>query len=687
MLFILLFALIALAALLLSWKKTGAARRFWRVCAALIALSLLLEGGLFQLDYFSTRNLTPKELPLESAVISENSAEFTLDEALYRVDAVFSGPTEVVDVTFHLRDGAHAESYAAADTCKVNPGGSKNVARALVQSNGSARALRIDYPAGCTLVRVTLNAPQPYAFNLLRFFCLLLPLLFLSAVLIFKLHLIVLDRKNPSHALCYLLTCALCLMLCLWVSYLCTPYDTEPFPYTKALEYPFENRVYQYRSLAHAVMYDALAKGQPYIDEPVDERLLDLANPYDPTQREASGAEVMFDYALYEGKYYAYFGLAPVLTFYAPFRLIMGYLPAYTTAAAFFALLSMLACFLCVWELSRRFVKSPSLLLLCLTAAAAALGSNILMIEACADRYYLAIAAMQAYFFLSLWAGLRAVRAKARLRRTLWFALCAVFTFLTVWSRATGALAAAGWLVPLFVMVLLNKKQPARRKLFDALSYLVPLMLGALVIMAWNAARFGSPFEFGQTWQLTLEDIHYNRLSLRDIPKALYYFFFDGLHLSPEFPFLLSGTSFVNHSGNWFYGVANSGALVMPVTWGLLLLFCLPDKKRRGKMFVYLSAMLITLPLAAAGYAVAGAAQRYVCDIQPTLCLVGGMVLLEAASLDLKDKRSSTCVIACALCCATFLVALSLVFSNYRNFVMAYAPDKYLSLFNAFTPR
>ena len=292
---------------------------------------------------------------------------------------------------------------------------------------------------------------------------------------------------------------------------------------------------------------------------------------------------------------------------------------------------------------------------------------------------------MQAFFFLTLWAGFAAVRQKRRLPRSLWFALCAVFTCLCVWSRATGALAAAGWIVPLFITVLCSRRHGLRRKLADAASFVLPLCVGAAVIMAYNAARFESPLTFGQTWQLTLEDIHYNHLSLRDIGQAIYYYYFDGLRLTGEFPYITTATAYINRSGNWFYGVANAGALTMPVTWGCLLIFCLPEKKRRGQLAVYLTAVLCTLPLAAFGYALAGVAQRYVCDILPSLCLAGGMVTLTLSSRDISQNQGHTAVSGSALCVCTCLIALALVFSNYRNFVMQYSPDKYLQLYSLFT--
>lgn len=688
-------------------------KRFILWAAGLLAVCLLLEGVLFQLDALRTRGLTPVPLSLSDAEVTREEVPQPLSDVtavmpsyqdrppLYRtsvaftglsladvqtVSLVFSGDTRLIPAQVLLRDDAHQYGDATADSLPALPG---RAAFARLEAHGLLRALTVVFETEddtAALTDVTLNASVPYRFSLLRLAALLLPALLAAAVCCFRLWRVILDRRRPSHRAVYLAATLGCALLVLAVRALCTPFDSSRFPYTRALEYPFENSVYQYRSLAHAVMYDSLFHGG-VVNEAPDPQLLQLENPYDPTARMESGSQVMLDYALYGGRYYSYFGLTPVLVFYAPFRLVMGYLPSYVTAACFFALLTVAAAFLCVWEAVRRFAPGASLLTVCLGASAVALGGNALMLLSCADRYHLAIACMQAFFFLALWAALIACRQKKRGRRTLLFALCAAFTFLLVWSRATGALAAAGWLVPLFVLVLLRRDRGGRDKLLDALSFLVPLTVGAAVIMRYNAARFGSPFEFGQSWQLTIEDIHYNRLSLRQLGQAVWYYFLQGLRLSPDFPFLAPDGGYINHTGNWFYGVVNAGALTMPVTWGLLLLPALPDKRRRGKLAVYLCAALITVPLALADYCVAGVAQRYVCDLLPSLTLIGMLALAEHSGRSAQAGRGTASAVAAGLCAATLVVALCLAFGNYRNFISQYNPEAYLKLFELFSVR
>lgn len=689
-----------------------ARKRLLISAAAILLLCLLLEGVIFQADALRTRELIPLPLDVTSARITleeiapeDNDVTAVMPSSQTRdpvfrttlafenlelenirtLSFVLAGRTGLIRVEVSLADDAHRMWRTGADSVLAL---TDTPAYARIKSNGVLHELALSFETDdetAAVTTLTLNTPLPYHFSLLRLLTLLLPLWLIAAVISLRWWKIPLDRRNPRHTLAYCLTGLVCVLLVLCISALCIPQEKDMYQYTWDLKYPFEDELYEYRAQAHAVLYDMLANGRISVDVSPDENLLALENPYDPTQRLSSGAQTMFDYALYNGQYYVYFGLTPVLVFYAPFRLLTGAIPSYNTAGAFFALLTVLAAFLCFWEAVRRFIRRPSLLLTCICAAAVALGSHLLMLEASADRYHTSIACGQAFFFLTLWAAMTACRQKTRIRRTCLFILTALFSILLVGARATVALTAAGWLLPLFIWVLLNKKAPVRRRAMDALSFLIPLALGAAAIMLYNSARFGSVFEFGQTWQLTLEDIRYNRISFGDLGAALWAYFFDGVHLTSTFPYINPGSGFINRSGNWLYTVVNAGALTVPVTWGLFLIFALPEKARHGKLSVYLCTTVMTVFVALSGYCIAGVALRYVCDILPALCLVGAMVLTEAVSPDAIEGRGHTSGIAALLVCLTVIVALAFAFSNYRNYISLYAPAKYLQLFNLFT--
>lgn len=61
------------------------------------------------------------------------------------------------------------------------------------------------------------------------------------------------------------------------------------------------------------------------LEEP-DEDLLKMDNPYEYTRRDAEigAGNFLWDHCLYNGKYYSYYGIGPVITLFLPYHLITG---------------------------------------------------------------------------------------------------------------------------------------------------------------------------------------------------------------------------------------------------------------------------------------------------------------------------------------------------------------------------
>src|SRR5215207_4789895 len=70
------------------------------------------------------------------------------------------------------------------------------------------------------------------------------------------------------------------------------------------------------------LLIDGYLSGQLNMKVEVPEALLKLKDPYDPGERPLGLG--MHDASFYKGKYYVYFGAAPMLVLMLPFRLITG---------------------------------------------------------------------------------------------------------------------------------------------------------------------------------------------------------------------------------------------------------------------------------------------------------------------------------------------------------------------------
>ena len=107
----------------------------------------------------------------------------------------------------------------------------------------------------------------------------------------------------------------------------------------------------QYQELA-----EALSEGKVSVGD-AEEALLAMKNPYDTIALQAAGIGYRADYAYYNGKYYVYFGIVPVLLLYLPYYLLTGgALQNYVAVFVFFAGFIIAAAGF-VYELMKRYFK------------------------------------------------------------------------------------------------------------------------------------------------------------------------------------------------------------------------------------------------------------------------------------------------------------------------------------------
>jgi len=80
--------------------------------------------------------------------------------------------------------------------------------------------------------------------------------------------------------------------------------------------------------LQYQQLTNSLLKGKVYLEKEPSEALKNMENPYDNAFRrkvlKEAGEKFLWDRAYYNGKYYVYFGIVPVLTFYLPFKVFTG---------------------------------------------------------------------------------------------------------------------------------------------------------------------------------------------------------------------------------------------------------------------------------------------------------------------------------------------------------------------------
>lgn len=250
---------------------------------------------------------------------------------------------------------------------------------------------------------------------------------------------------------------------------------------------------------------EAFLNGRLYIDSgDVDPRLTAMENPYDPAAREELGVDYRWDTVYYNGHYYMYFGVVPVVLLFLPFRILTGTALAAYHATQVFVALFIPGMFACLAMISRRFFAKLSFGMYLFLAAAFSAMSVWYSVTAPA-LYCTAITAALCMEIWSLFFFFRAVWVERDEKKQILLAFFgSLFGALAFGCRPPIALANL-FVLPMLAEYLRGKKFDFRmcRRLVFAAS---PYVFVAVLLMCYNYARFGSVFEFGQAYQLTNTD-------------------------------------------------------------------------------------------------------------------------------------------------------------------------------------
>jgi hypothetical protein len=228
--------------------------------------------------------------------------------------------------------------------------------------------------------------------------------------------------------------------------------------------------------------------------------LLALPDPYDPV---ANAPYRVHDMSLFEGKYYLYFGVTPVVLLFLPVRLLTGFYPTEPFAVAFFLTVGLVAGAGLIGSVRRRWFPDAPAWIAPLAVACLGLASPVALLAQWAEFYQVPIACAYGLHMLVL----------AMLHRTLlggpkqygWLAAASLLFGLSVGARPNylpGGLMlalAAGWVWRTSPTSAHERLAGARRLLLAAFGPAAAVGAGLLL---YNWLRFGSFTEFGVSYML-----------------------------------------------------------------------------------------------------------------------------------------------------------------------------------------
>ena len=598
---------------------------------AIILISFALEAFAANLPYISYSLFTKKEYEDEGVLspvyegelkISSTSREIRLNDL----------KTPVWSVSFDTKGNSNTGYGVSTVSVKIQD---ENVKRTdinavtkptlvkadtvctntlYLKSSGKVDSLALVFSESnsFTVTSIRINSDYKFQFSYLRFFAILIILL--SLYLFSRLNF----RRESFSELALEQKRLIAVFLCL-VSVIAALTMGCLLSYGGSdVEYPLEKPINEYNN-PYVQQYDAFKKGQLHFDYEPSDRFLELEDPYNIADR--TGYYYLWDRAFYDGKYYSYFGIAPILTVYAPYETLTGSLPAdgfvttaFTVISALFFTLTVIAY---VWI---HRIKIPVTMLI-LSIPSGLFGTCMFLIaRGYAPYYYIAVLSAMAFFFAFAFCSVVAFsRKRGSASRYVWLALSSLSFSLLFLSRMNLAVGAAICIIPaLFIFIVFNKDgRSVKRVLFELLSLGSVVFVTLIFTFVYNYLRFDSIFEFGTRYQLTVSDVSYNTLELSDIFFAVYHYILSQFDFSPAFPFFNLKYAYDVSYGNYLYSDACFGILAIPLCLSLFYSICVFKDRETAKAHkLLLSAGLVSLLcVAVLNLSMGGVIFRYSADL------------------------------------------------------------------------
>ncbi len=525
----------------------------------------------------------------------------------------------------------------------------------LIDSEAHSRNPAI--PPVLTVYQVDADTPVPFTFCWLRVVLLFAVIAFVS---IFnprsRLAELTLHSPRAKHMI------ALATVVAIVIFLLACFVQTS---YTRTLSFGLQGLSYIHPDRTQAEYADlarALAHGQVSLLYEPSAELEHLSNPYDYGARLSQHMRAVWDLAYYDGKYYVYFGILPALVFHLPFYLLTGLdfptpIAAMVMIVAFIIGVSFFVC-----RVVREFFPQTSLLMALLLIIALDFSSLIIYCSRQPILYTLPV-----------------IMALACL---VWGAYCYVVAlkrtgFIVVGSLLLASIAAARpqmlafclLLIPLGLKVLRNQ-QTKGGKVGLCVGALLPYAVAFALIGWYNAARFGSPLNFGSAYNLTGNDMTHRPFSFEATALYFFYYFLQPPAIDLTFPYV-HATPFDASWGGWLVREDMFGGLFFICPLTLFAISLIWSDARKLKLFVAVSLLLAVIVALFDGIA-AGLLARYQMDFAFVASFAGAVAVLywENGGLPSGERRAlarplARMVKACVI--ITALICLGILFTPYSS--------------------
>lgn len=306
------------------------------------------------------------------------------------------------------------------------------------------------------------------------------------------------------------------------------------------------------------------------LQKPVKE-LFEIDDPYDRYLRESVTDDEEWDHVFYKGKYYSYYGIAPVILLFLPYHLITGsFFP--TEAAVFiFSVLGLIFLAMTYNAIIKRwFNRIPS---------GCYIAGLVIILAACGIWYSVgrplfyeisissgfAFTALGAYFLISSEViGKGEISLKKVTLASLFLAIAVLCRpTLAVYSICACVYYAIGFRNSSKVTETDGSiKTVKNRKIKYILCALIPFVVLGSVQMWYNYVRFDSPFDFGIKYSLTINDFIDSEYHTLFVLIGIFAYIFAVPSIKFEYPFVETPFSYLRANGYYFKDIGQTSGIL-----------------------------------------------------------------------------------------------------------------------------
>lgn len=633
-----------------------------------VIISIFLELCFFNFDSIRSKSYKPLEEQPDfyyetnfiekdgSYVLNEKETFSTIEiynindvvNNLY-VDFDIQGKTQLARVEYYISDDGNADLYIGND--KTNLYWNQNALSTkytTINAYGNTRTLLIkifkEKGETLTINHISFNETKPFFISKIRLL-IFTTLFFIISLFIGKYNYLSYTFENTSKNIKYIVIDIL-IIIQLITAFSISSINTYLVDEVQTNE--------QYKLLTNAFI-----NGRVDVDLEVDEKLKNLENPYDITQRLKEKVGYNFDTAYYKGKYYIYFGAAPVVLYYLPFKLLTGaYINDSIVNTINFTILSLSIIFLLYKIIKDNFTKTPILFYGLLSIFAIdTCGALTLLAEPLI--YTIPILCALAYSSLGLCLWTYSIKKDKSINCILAF-LGSLAIGIAIGSRPQFGLFAFFALIIFFDQI-----KDIKHNIKPFICAIIPFIIVGSLMMYYNYARFGSPFDLGANYNLTFNDMTKRGMKISRVGDGIFFYLLQPISLISLFPYITQVTFVTKYVGMLIHEFSFGGLFfINPIT--ILSLFVIKVKKHLTNKKQYYTAILSLI----FGFIVvlldtqmAGLVERYFFDI--SIYFIISSIIVVLAYINSHDNQN-------VLKLLFFFALFALLFSVLRLFALDY---------------